>query len=100
MDFSGFLVIAMAALIAALTVMATAAVPRWRMRRWFPIGVGSSALLGAILMQPWRALALGNWAVLPLGLGLIAVWAVIGSLIGGFPVLPAIKALKLARRRI
>ena len=99
MDFFGFLVIPMAALIAALTVVTTAAVPRWRMRRWFPIAVGLSMPLGAILMQPWRRLALHDLAMLPLGFGLIAIWAVIGCLIGGAPALLAVKGVTLMRRR-
>lgn len=100
MDFSGFLVIPVAALIAVFTVIATTVVPRWRVRRWFPIAVCLSILIGAIMMQPWQALTMHEWAVLPVGFSLIVIWAVIGSLIGGTAALLVVKAVKLARRGI
>ncbi len=98
MDFSGFLVIPLAALVSALTIIVMASVPKWRARRWFPVSAGLSIFLGVLLMQPWQALSLHEWKMLPIGLGLVAIWALMGCLIGAIPALLGVKAVAIMRR--
>jgi hypothetical protein len=100
MDFSFVLIIPLAALISATTVIVMALVPRWKEQRSFRVSFGLSYLASALILQPWHGIALREVGFLFLGLALIFTWVVAGCLIGTAPAVLTVKTVRSIRGRL
>ncbi len=81
MDFSAFLIIPLAAVVAAAVVLAG----HWATsigERSFVISLTLSFLLGILILLPWEAVAGDEWQFLALSLGLVVLWAAAGTVVG------------------
>lgn len=81
MDFSAFLIIPLAAAIGVIVAVAS----HWSSgigQRSFAVSLGTSFLLSLLLLRPWETMAVAEWQFLVLSLGLIALWAAWGTMVG------------------
>ena len=81
MDFSAFLIIPLAGVVAVAVVIMS----RWSSgirKRPFLIALEWSFLLSVILLRPWEEMTLAEWPFLLLSLALVAVWAAGGTVFG------------------
>lgn len=100
MDFSFVLIIPLAALISATTVIVMASVPRWKEQRSLRVSFGLSYLASALILQPWHGIALRETGFLFLGLALIFIWVGAGCLIGTALALLIVKAVRFIKGRL
>lgn len=50
--------------------------------RAFIVSFAASFLLSVLILRPWNALEAGEWPFLLLSLGLVALWAAGGTVVG------------------
>ncbi|NWK94909.1 hypothetical protein DM806_04345 [Sphingobium lactosutens] len=97
MDFSGFLVIPLSAVIMAVALV-SAEIVRWR-GSVFRLAFAISYILGLLLIQPWwtnSATEIGMSAIMLL---ILALWVVGGCIIGAIPAMLLIAIGKWMARR-
>lgn len=83
MDFSGFILIPLAAVITACWIIGASTISKNSpgFRPLFLLSYG----LGVILMEPWRIAAWQELGMLVMMLVLLAFWIAAGCIIGGIP---------------
>ncbi|KKW92202.1 hypothetical protein [Sphingobium chungbukense] len=98
MDLSGFLLIPVAAVIAAVWIVGAAFISKRRLgfRSPFLLSYG----LGVIFMQPWRISTWEHFGMFTIMLVMLVFWVAIGCLIGGLPATLAVSIVRKLRRRI
>lgn len=97
MDFSGLILIPLAAVITACWIIGSAVLSK--------NGVGFRApfllsyALGVIFMEPWRIAAWQELGMFAIMLVMLALWIAAGCLIGGLPAVLIVSVATKLRRR-
>ncbi|AMK21881.1 hypothetical protein [Sphingobium sp. TKS] len=97
MDFSGFLLTPLAAVVTAVWIVGASILskPSPGFRSPFLL----SYVLGVIFMQPWRMSAWEHLGMFAVMLVMLALWVAIGCLVGGLPAVLAVLVAEKLRRR-
>jgi hypothetical protein len=80
-DFSALLIIPLAAVVAA-AVMVAASWSATVRERAFLVSFAVSFLLSVLILRPWERMAADEFQLLVLSLGLVALWAAAGTVVG------------------
>ena len=97
MDFSGFILIPLAAVITACWIIGAAvfAKRRFGLRGPFLLSYG----LGVIVMEPWRITAWQDLGMFAVMLVMLVLWVAGGCLIGAVPAALIVSIINKLRRR-
>jgi hypothetical protein len=97
MDFSGLLLIPLAALITAVWIIGASILSKSSpgFRSPFLLSYG----LGVIFMEPWRISTWEHLGMFAVMLVMLALWVEIGCLVGGLPAALAVSVAGKLRRR-
>jgi hypothetical protein len=80
-DASAFLIIPLAAIVAAVVMVAACWSTAVR-ERCFIVSFAVSFLLSVLILRPWDGMAVDEWQFLVVSLGLIALWVAGGTVVG------------------
>jgi hypothetical protein len=99
MDFAAFLIVPLAVVVASAVMV----VSHWSgpvRKRAFFISLGMSFLLSVLLLRPWEAITAAEWPFMLMSLGLVALWAAGGTVVGMAIGMLLVKVAGLALRRL
>ncbi len=83
MDFSGFLIIPLSAIVTAFWMIGSAVLSRRGLSFRTPFAI--SFALGVIFLEPWRIASFEEAGMFAIMLFLIAIWVIGGCIIGAIP---------------